>query len=689
MTAPGGSAGTAYISFHARTDRLQPELEAALRDATEDADDFLDRAGTQWGETLSDSASDEIRRHGRDFADSMEHALAGQVISLRGTQFRVDRRGFLHDLDTGQFAGRIVDNIIDGLNRAATPGGPFSKVGTGIADAIGAGFNVSGRSPLIMVLVFAIGAIAAAIAGLLQMVNALLAVMTTIPALIGAIGLQVGVLMLAFEGVGTAISGAFAAKNWNDFYAAIQGLTPAAQNFIVTLLPLRDLIRDLKTSVQESFFAGFGNTMVNVIQQLGPILRTGLPQLATALGVMFKNIGLFFASPTFVTFVNEIIPATIRWLGQFGPGFTSFLTALINMATKSIPFLERVGQIVGQAFGMFTSWLNDQVNSGAFTDWLVRMAETLEKMVPLFINATDFVISFLDALDRSGGNDIIDQFSELFAQLAMFFGSEAGQAAMAGFIHLVQILTYSFSGLIFAVMGLLIAFESILQFFGFVGFAFMKFVEAAGEAKTWLDNFLNVELPLWLTNQTLKVLEFFAFLGGIFVEGWNSIVDGARDIWNGFTEWLSGVVESIVNFFTGLPDRLLQIGRDLMNGLWNGIKSGWEQTVAPLLNSITNAIPDWKGPESKDKALLKPAGRAIMHGFGEGLMQGADQVRGMLNDFTGSLTGEAGGSVFNTNLNFYGQPPTESQARTAGRAAAEEMNKQVTSTNIRLAYRMA
>ena len=692
MTAPGGSVGRAYISFHAETGKLEPELEAALRRASDDADQFLDGTGQRWGNTVSDSMSNEIEHHGHDFARSIEHSLAGEVIQLGGARFKVDRRGMLHDFDTGRFAGKIVDDIEQAFQKASSPGGPLSQVGQGIADAIGAGFNVSGKSPLIALLIPTFGAIAAAIVVVVQAANALAAVLVTLPALVTSLGLQVGVLALAFSGVGTAIQGAFAAKNWNDFYAAIQGLTPAAQNFIVTLLPLRDLFRELKTSVQESFFSGFGNTMVNVVQQLGPILRSGLPMIASALGEMFKNIGLFFASPTFVQFVSNVIPATLRWLGQFGPGFVSFLTAIVNMSNAALPFLQQIGDVLTSSFAMFTSWLNEQVQSGTFTKWLGDMAQTLESVKNLFFAISGFVVSFLGALDQAGGNDVIDQFTALFGSLSQFFSSEAGIAAMEGFIHLIEMLTFSFSGLIYTLMGLLIAFEAVLEFFAFLGTGIQAFVDwLTGPAADAIGTFFTETFPEWASGLATSVSEWFEKIGYYIKTGFGIAIDWIKSKWDEFVDWFDSKVEDVVGFFTGLPDRLRQIGTDLMDGLMEGLQWGWDHTVKPVLDAITNAIPDWKGPREKDLRLLKPAGKAIMMGFKAGLTDGAGEVKDLLTGLTNSVQMRASAvnnNTFNSNLNFFGQQPTEAQAQAAGRAVAGELDSQIASRDVQLAVRM-
>jgi hypothetical protein len=692
VTAPGGSVGTAYISLFAKTDQLAPSIDRELRKAADDADDFLDDAGTRWGDTISESTSKEIRGHGRDFASSIEHALTGQVVSLGGVKYRTDRRGFLHDLDTGEFAGRVVGDVVDAFQKASREGGVFSKVGEGISDAIGAGFNVSGKSPLIALLIPAFGAIALVIAAAVQAVNALIAVLVEVPGLLLAIGIQAGILVLAFKGVGTAIQGAFAAKNATELYEAIKGLTPAAQDFVRSLLPLRDLFNQIQDIAQQNFFLGLSNVLSRIAATLGPIFTGGnFAALARALGDLFNQIGSVFASPAFADLVSDVIPATLRWLSQFGPGFTNFLMALIKMADAALPGLERLGMIVGNAFGTFTDWLNQQIQNGNLTDWLSDMGDTLDHVSELFFNAARFVASFLDALNKSGGNDTIDQLGEFFNQLAVFFQSEAGQAAMDGFIHLVEALTFAFSGLVFGMLGVLIAFEAVLEFLGFLGAKFQEFLGwLAGPAADVIGEFFTETFPGWVSGLAQDVSDFFGKIVFYIESGIGAAIDWVHKKWDEFLAWWSGVVNGFVDFFAGIPDRLADIGRSIMQGLRDGLQWGWDHTVGPILKWITSQIPSWKGPLERDKKLLEPAGKAAMEGFGRGLKQGAGAVKDMLGEFTNAIRfgGLSSNNTFNSNLNFFGQPPTTTQARSAGRAVSEELNSQVAARDVSLAVRM-
>lgn len=682
MTAPGGRAGDAFIEFRAKTDKVSDDLERALEQAGKDADAVLDRVGAKWGDTVSDSMSDEIGKHGDDFAGSVERSMRGRIVTLGGMRFKLDANNMLHDVDTGRFAGKLVDDIVDSLENAGRSDGPLGRVGQGFADAIGAGFNVSGRSPLIAVLIPALGTIVALILGAVQAVNALIAVLTVVPGLISAIVLQAGTLVLAFKGVGTAIQGAFAATNATELHEAIKNLTPSAQNFVKSLLPLRDLFNQIQRIAQEGFFSAFGNTVSQIAAALGPIFTSSnFWTLAQALGTLFAQIGSFFASPTFVKFVNEIIPATTRWLGEFGPEFVNNMTAITRMATEAIPFLERVGAVVGNAFGTFTKWLNENIESGEFTDWLDRMGVTLDKLVELFFQAAEFVATFMEELDKAGGNEIIDTFADIFDVLSMVFSDDT---AMRGLVNTVIFLTEAFAGLIIGIIAVIAFFQFLADAIG----AFFSWL--TGDAAEAVAKFFTEDFPSWVEGIANDVAEWFGELLQSAEESWNGVVNFFKNTWRSITNWFQDRVDDVTGFFTSIPGKLEQIGQSIMQGLRNGLQWGWDHTVGPLLSWITNAIPDWKGPLEKDLKLLQPAGRAVMQGFGEGLQQGADQMREMLTSFTGSLAGSAdpGGGPITVNLGFHGALPTEDQAYNLGRAAGRGVQDQMTERDVALAVRV-
>lgn len=79
---------------------------------------------------------------------------------------------------------------------------------------------------------------------------------------------------------------------------------------------------------------------------------------------------------------------------------------------------------------------------------------------------------------------------------------------------------------------------------------------------------------------------------------------------------LAAGIRSVARNFGGL---LWNAGSSLMSGLASGIQSGWNNYVKPKLNWITDQIPKWKGPASRDAKLLTGNGRLIMGSLVKGL----------------------------------------------------------------------
>ncbi|HRM96556.1 MAG TPA: tape measure protein [Bifidobacterium adolescentis] len=119
------------------------------------------------------------------------------------------------------------------------------------------------------------------------------------------------------------------------------------------------------------------------------------------------------------------------------------------------------------------------------------------------------------------------------------------------------------------------------------------------------------------------IIGFFSGLGSTIVNIFNSAANGARNTWNGVVGWFRGLPGSIAGFFGNAGSILYNAGASIISGFLNGLKSMWSN-VTGWISGIGDWIKAHKGPISYDRRLLIPAGQAIMTGFAHGLNTGFD-----------------------------------------------------------------
>lgn len=133
----------------------------------------------------------------------------------------------------------------------------------------------------------------------------------------------------------------------------------------------------------------------------------------------------------------------------------------------------------------------------------------------------------------------------------------------------------------------------------------------------------------------------------VLTSAWNAVKSATSSAWNSLVSAVSGpinrvlsVVSSVVGkiraVFAGAGRWLYNAGRDIIQGLLNGIES-LINTVTSKLKWLTDHIPKVKGPEAKDKRLLRPSGRWIMEGFVDELDKGVNNALALLSNATGMI----------------------------------------------------
>jgi tape measure domain-containing protein len=204
-----------------------------------------------------------------------------------------------------------------------------------------------------------------------------------------------------------------------------------------------------------------------------------------------------------------------------------------------------------------------------------------------------------------------------------------------------------------------------------------------------------------------KVKEFFSFIGRAFVE----FPDNVQIVFELVRGIIVGKILEVIAFVQALPGRildaignfgslLLQKGKDLIVGLWDGIKSMggwlWGKIKSFVADNILGPVGQFLGIHSPSKVFAEQVGRPIAQGIGVGMLAEVGSLRGMLDGVIGDIVPAAGGgnsspagAVFHINLGgvHFAANPTEGEARRTGQLVGASISAELQRRAIGLAVR--
>jgi phage-related protein len=166
----------------------------------------------------------------------------------------------------------------------------------------------------------------------------------------------------------------------------------------------------------------------------------------------------------------------------------------------------------------------------------------------------------------------------------------------------------------------------------------------------------NAANDIWDT-----IVNIFSIVVDWFRQVWDNTISAVKGIWDGFISLLQGVWdaikmpfenmgESIKNVFSGID--LFQMGRDMIQGLVDGIKNMAGSVTNAVSNSVNGAVDAAKralGIHSPSRVMKYEIGYNMVDGWTEGIDERKQDLFGSVEDMSygafASSTVGAGGSV--------------------------------------------
>jgi phage-related minor tail protein len=127
-----------------------------------------------------------------------------------------------------------------------------------------------------------------------------------------------------------------------------------------------------------------------------------------------------------------------------------------------------------------------------------------------------------------------------------------------------------------------------------------------------------------------------AALGGMALAWFGGVLSAGMAKLGELIGFVAGIPGQIIGFFVGLGSMLFNAGSQIIGGLLDGIKAGF-QGVMDFVGGIGGWIADHKGPKAYDMALLIPAGGWIMGGLSSGLRAEIPALQKTMTDITDTI----------------------------------------------------
>lgn len=152
----------------------------------------------------------------------------------------------------------------------------------------------------------------------------------------------------------------------------------------------------------------------------------------------------------------------------------------------------------------------------------------------------------------------------------------------------------------------------------------------------------------WPQIQALAA-QLTAFVSGAwaqFVAAWDGMVAKVQEVDAAIQEFAN----SIPAIFAGLAEKMYEIGVNIMQGLWNGIKSMFasiRDSVVNFAGDMVNSIKSTLGMQSPSK-VMHDVGVNVMQGLGNGMESMKDGVTSIADNIVQSITSAFQGVIEGT-----------------------------------------
>lgn len=403
--------------------------------------------------------------------------------------------------------------------------------------------------------------------------------------------------------------------------------------------------------------SGLAGTVSSVVSKIGGFISSA----ATTVGEFFSTFGSTIAGVGSI--IAGAILAVTNFVDMFRNGFSIIKDILmgvgIALAAVGAVLIGAPAAVAAAVAGIVYAVANLVILIKEHFDEIVAFLQSLPEKIGEFINS---VVTWFEQLPQKAGeavNAVRTWFEQLPGQIYNFLTQIISNIAEWG-ANMLQTASQGASNVITTVVNF---FNQLPNEIGHaLGYVIGKMIEFGLNAINWvttevpkiIDNIVTFfsELPgkvwTWLTNTISKiaawgssmvsnaktaasntissVVNFFATLPGK-VWTWlgdtvNKVASWGANLRSKGAEAAGNLVGAVVSGVGSLPSRMLEVGKNIVHGVWNGIcnAAGWfKSQVRSFFSGIVDGVKDALGIHSPSRVFADEVGKWIPPGIGEGV----------------------------------------------------------------------
>lgn len=460
----------------------------------------------------------------------------------------------------------------------------------------------------------------------------------------------------------------------------------------------------------------FGTAAENIIKNLNEII----PRLVSTLPALIKAVAAQIPS-----LVMSLVPAVVNAVFDLMKELENFVTTF-DWAGAAQKVVDAITSFIDS--GGFEQFVQSAAN--IITGLATGLAQALPKLIPAVIQ----LVAYLATTLIQHIPEIIKAGFELILALGTGFVNALPDIGNA-LLQVVQAIwgvIKQLPGIFWEVFGDVLTklYEWASQMLSNAGAAMSNMLSSIiswisqlpGQFWTWLVNTINkvIQWRQQLISNASSALSsmistIISWLSQLPEKFWtwlantaSKVVQWGSDLKAKGAEAAKGLFDAVVNGVKDLPSKMLDIGKNIVSGIWDGISSGWSwltDKVSSLASSLLDAAKGALGINSPSREFRDQVGRFLPPGISEGfdrampaaikdMQKQADKMVGQMQlsvaTSAGSLTANASGAaglralttagttVYNDNhleqANTYNVPvPTPSEVSKNQREALRNM----------------